>query len=72
MQDLHVDQLHDIVGVKFLKHCMFIQLMMCVRNAYLNQALPLIQRDMVTRANDGATFILPIPRIKSIRNCQFY
>ena len=64
--DLHVIQLHDTVGVRFLKHRMFIQLMMCIRNAYINQSLPVIQRDMVTRGNDGATFSLPVPRIKSI------
>ena len=70
--DLHVSQLHDTVRVKFLKHRMLIQLMMCIRNAYINQSLPLIHRDMATRANDGATFILPVPKIKSIRKCPFY
>ena len=47
--DLHVNQLYDNVGVKFLKHCILIQLMMCIRNTYINQSLPLIHRDMVTR-----------------------
>ena len=70
--DFHVNQLHDIVGVRFLKHRMFIQLMMCIRNAYINKSLPVIQRDLVTRGNDGATFFLPVPRIKSIRKCPFY
>ena len=70
--DLHVNQLHDTVGVRFLKHRMFIQLMMCIRNAYINQSLPVLQRDMVTRGNDGGTFFLPVPRIKSIRKCPFY
>ena len=70
--EIHVDQLHDIVGVRFLKHRMFIQLMMCIRNAYINKSLPVIQRDLVTRGNDGATFFLPVPRIKSIRKSPFY
>ena len=70
--DLHVNQLHDTVGVKFLKHRMLIQLMMCIRNAYINQSLTIIHCDMVTRGNDGATFTLPVPKIKSIRKCPFY
>ena len=47
--DLHVNQLHHIVGVRFLKHRMFIQLMMCIRNAYINKSLPVIQRDLVNK-----------------------
>ena len=60
--DFHVNQLHDIVGVKFLKHRMIIQLMMCIRNAYINKSLPVIQRNLVTRGNDGATFFSTCPQ----------
>ena len=71
-QDQNVIELHDIVKVKLLKHRMYIQLMMCMRNTFLNNSLPVLERDMVTRANDGATFVLPIPRLKSLRKCPFY
>ena len=71
-QDSNVIELHDIVGVKMLRHRMYIQLMMCMRNAFLNYFLPIVDRDMVTRENDGATFVLPIPRLKSLRKCPFY
>ena len=27
---------------------------------------------MVTRGNDGATFDLPVPRLKLLRKCPFY
>ena len=46
--------------------------MMCMRNAYLNNLLPIVERDMFTRGNDGATFVLPIPRLKSLRKCPYY
>ena len=71
-QDLNVIVLHDLVKVKLLKHRMYIQIMMCMRNSFLNKSLPVLERDMVTRANDGATFFLPIPRLKSLRKCPFY
>ena len=62
----------EIVKVKLLKHRMYIQLLMCMRNTFLNNSLPVLERDMVTRANDGATFVLPIPRLRSLRKCPFY
>ena len=71
-QDQNVIELHDIVKVKLLKHRMYIQLLMCMRNTFLNNSLPVLERDMVTRANDGATFVLPIPKLKSLRKCPFY
>ena len=63
--------IHDVVGVKMLRHRMYVQLMMCIRNAFLNHSLPVVERDMVTRGNDGATFDLTIPRLKSLRKCPF-
>ena len=71
-QDLNVIELHDIVNVKLLKHRMYIQLLMCMRNAFLNNSLLVVERDLITRANDGATFVLPVPRLKSLRKCPFY
>ena len=38
----------------------------------MNQSLPIIRRDVVTRGNDGATFDPPVPRLKSLRKCPFY
>ena len=72
LQDQNVIDLHNIVKVKLLKHRMSIQLLMCMRNAFLNISLPVLERDMITRANDGATFVLPVPRLKILRKCQFY
>ena len=46
---------------------MIIQLMMCIRNAYLKQSLPVVNHDVVTRRNNGATFDVPIPRIGHLR-----
>ena len=43
-----------------------------IRIAYRNHTLPVVQHDMITRGNDGAIFILPLPRIKSLRKCPFY
>ena len=63
--DLNVSELHDIVGVKMLRHRMYFQLSMCMNNAFLNHLLPIVDRDMVTRGNNGATFVLSIPRLKS-------
>ena len=65
-------ELHDIVNVKIIKHRMYIQLMMCMRNAFLNNSLLVVERDLITRANDGATFVLPVPGLKSLRKCPFY
>ena len=58
--------------LKMLRHRMLIQLLMCIGNAFINQSLPIICRDVVTRGNDGASFDLPLPRLKSLRKCLFY
>ena len=68
----NVIELHDIVPVKMLKHCMLSQLMMCIRNAYRNHTLPVVNHNVVTCGNGGAALILPIPRIKFLRKCPFY
>ena len=70
--DLNIVEMHDLVHVKMLRHRMLIQLLMCMRNAFINQSLSIICRDVVTRGNDGATFDLPVPRLKSLRKCPFY
>ena len=70
--DLNIVEMHDLVHVKMLRHRMFIQSLMCIRNAFINQSLPIICRDVVTRGNDGASFDLPVPSIKSLRKCPFY
>ena len=71
-QDLNIVEMHDLVHVKMLRHRMLIQLLMCMRNAFINQSLSIISRNVVTRGNDGATFDLPVPRIKLLRKCPFY
>ena len=70
--DLNIVEMHDLVHVKMLRHRMLIQLLMCMRNAFINQSLSIISRNVVTRGNDGATFDLPVPRIKLLRKCPFY
>ena len=64
--------MHDLLKVKMLRHRMLIQMLMCIRNAFINESLPIICRDVVTRGNDGATFDLPVPRLKSLRKSPFY
>ena len=71
-QDLNIVEMHDLIHVKMLRHRMLIQLLMCMRNAFINQSLSIISRNVVTRGNDGATFDLPVPRIKLLRKCPFY
>ena len=71
-QDLNIVEMHDLVHVKMLRHRMLIQLLMCMRNAFINQSLSIISRNVVTRGNDGATFDLPVPRIELLRKCPFY
>ena len=69
--DLNIVEMHDLVQVKMLRHRMLIQLLMCIRNAFINQSMPIIRRDVV-RGNDGASFDLPVPRLKSLSKCPFY
>ena len=40
-------ELHDIVNVKMIKHRMYIQLTMCMRNAFLNNSLMIVERDLI-------------------------
>ena len=51
---------------------MFVQPMMCIRNIFIRQTLPVINCDIVTSGNDGATFILHLPRIRQIMKIPFY
>ena len=62
----------DLEKTLLLKDRMIIQLMMCIRNAYWNKSLPVINHDVATRQNNGATFDIPIPRIRHQRNALFY
>ena len=46
--DLNIVEMHDSVHVKMLRHRMLIKLLMCIRNAFINQSLHIICRDVVT------------------------
>ena len=62
----------DLEKTLLLKHCMIIQLMMCIRNAYWNKSLAVVNHDVATRQNNGATFDIPISRIRHLRKALFY
>ena len=70
--DLNVIEMHDLIKVKMLRHRMLIQMLMCIRNAFINQSLPIICHEVVTIGNDCPTFDLPVPRLKSLRKCPFF
>ena len=63
------------LGLRFLfyeKNQTCIKPLICIRNAVIDSTLKIKTGEACTRANDGQTISLPIPRTKYIRKTPFY
>ena len=71
-RDANVIAIHQQVNVLLFKERLILNLLLCIRNAVIENTLKTKSGDVHTRQNDGLTIHLPIPRTKIMRKMPFY